>query len=91
MKFLVKVRVNEATLKEFGEALQKNSLDRSCIKGETFCLEDDPAIGFSVWEAENKEEFDIRFKNWKEFYSETDVREIISPNEAMIKLVSSQQ
>ena len=29
MKFLVKVRVNAATLKDFGEALQKNSLDRS--------------------------------------------------------------
>jgi hypothetical protein len=91
MKFLVKVKVNTTKLKEFGETLQRNGLDRSCIRGETFCLAEDPAIGYSVWEAENKNEFDTKFKNWKEFYSETDVKEIITPNEAMMKLFSSQQ
>lgn len=91
MKFLVKVKVDISKLKEFGETLQKNSLDRSCIRGEIFCLEEDPAVGYSVWEAENKNEFDKKFRNWKEFYSETDVKQIISPHEAMIKLFSLQQ
>lgn len=91
MRYLVRVRVNTTTLKEFGEILQKNGLDRSCIRGETFCLEEDPAIGFSIWEVENKSEFDEKFKNWKEFYSETDVKEIITPDEAMMKLISSKK
>ena len=86
MKFLVKVRVNTAKLKEFGEALRKNALDRSCVRGETYCLNEDPAVGYSIWETENGDEFERKFREWKEFYSETEVREVISPNEAMAKL-----
>jgi len=89
MRFLVKVKVNTAKLKAFGEILQNNGLDRSCIRGETFCLEEDPSIGYSIWEAESRKEFDEKFKNWEEFYSEKDIREIISPKEAMMRLFSS--
>ena len=88
MKFLVKVKVNAASLNEFGRKLQENALDRSCIRGETYCLQQDPATGYSVWEAENRQEFDEKFRDWKEFYLETDVREVISPNEAMMKMIS---
>lgn len=91
MRFLVKVKVNKAKLKAFGEILQNNGLDRSCIRGETFCLEEDPAVGYSIWEAESRNEFDEKFRNWKEFYSEADIREVISPKEAMMRLFSSLQ
>lgn len=67
MKYLVRVRVNLVTMTEFGQRLQKGELDRSCIRGETFCLEDDPAVGFSVWEAESDEKFDSVFKSWKPY------------------------
>jgi hypothetical protein len=72
---------------EFGKKLQAGTLDRSCIRGETYCLEADPAVGYSIWEAENRREFDAKFKPWKDYYEETDVREVIAPQQAMQKLV----
>jgi hypothetical protein len=89
MRFLVKVKVNTAKLKAFGEILQNNGLDRSCIRGETFCLEEDPSIGFSIWEVESRNEFDEKFKSWREFYSEVDIREVVSAKDAMMRLFSS--
>jgi len=68
---------------EFGQKLQKGELDRSLIKSETYCLSTDPAVGYSVWEAEKRDQFDQVFMDWKHFYSETEVSEVISPGEAM--------
>jgi hypothetical protein len=83
MRFLVKVKVDLATMVEFGQALQKGELDRSCIKGETFCLRNEPSVGYSIWEAETKSEFDAKFSGWRKYYEEVEVREVMSPNEAM--------
>jgi hypothetical protein len=83
MRFLVKVRVDASRLAEFGRALQRNELDRSAIRSETYCLKEDPAVGYSVWEAESREGFDKRFAEWKPYYSETEVREVVSPAESM--------
>jgi hypothetical protein len=83
MKFLVKVKVNLDTMGEFGQALQKGELDRSCIRGETYCLKSDPSVGYSIWEAETKSEFDAKFSGWRGYYEQVEVREIISPYEAM--------
>jgi len=88
MTFLVKVRVNIKTMMEFGQKLQKGELDRSCIKGETYCIKDDPAVGYSIWEAKTREEFDEKFNPWKQYYEETEVTEVISPGEAMKLLLS---
>jgi len=88
MIFLVKVRVNVSTMMEFGQKLQKGELDRSCIKSETYCIKDDPALGYSIWEAQTKEEFEEKFNPWKQYYESTEVTEVISPNEAM-KLIMS--
>lgn len=88
MKYLVKVKVDTRKLKEFGEILQNDGLDRSCIRGETHCLAKDPAIGYTIWEADTKDEFDSKFEKWKTFYSEVEINEVISPNEAMMNLVS---
>jgi hypothetical protein len=87
MKFLVKVRVNLATMNEFGRQLQAGVLDRSGIVSETFCIKGDPAVGFSVWEAEDRIAFDKKFGPWREYYSEADITEVITPAEAMAALM----
>jgi len=89
MKFLVKVRVNVATLAEFGSALSEGRLDRSAIRGETYCLREDPAVGYSVWEAEGRADFDARFAAWRRFYSEVEAREVVGPAESMKLLANS--
>ena len=86
MYFQVKVRVDVARMAEFGAKLAIGALDRSSIRGETFCLADDPAVGFSVWEAEGRVQFDRTFAAWKPYYSETEVRSLITPAQAMMRL-----
>ena len=76
MKYLVKVKVNVSTMMEFGQKLQKGELDRSCIRGETYCLKDDPSIGYSIWEAETKEEFENKFHPWRQYYSNVELNEV---------------
>ena len=68
---------------EFGCKLQKGELDRSCIRGETHCLKNDPSVGFSIWEAESKNEFDAKFTSWLDYYDKVEINEVITPLEAM--------
>jgi hypothetical protein len=86
MHFMVRVRVDVSKMGEFAQRLQKGELDRSSIRGETHCLKADPAVGFSIWEASSRAEFDAKFDPWREFYSEANVDEVISPMEAMTAL-----
>ncbi len=86
MYFQVRVRVDVARMAEFGAKLRDGSLDRSFIRGETYCLADDPAVGFSVWETRDRAEFETVFSAWKPYYSETEVRPLITPAEAMRQL-----
>jgi hypothetical protein len=88
VQFLVKVRVNPDTMLEFGQKLQKGELDRSCIRGETYCLKSDPAVGYSIWESENNEAFELKFHPWRRYYQEAEIKEVISPGEAMKLLMS---
>lgn len=87
MRYLVKVRVNPALLADFGRKLQKGELDRSMIRSETYCLRADPAVGYSVWEADSKEDFERIFSAWRVHYSEFEVTEVVSANEAMLLLM----
>jgi hypothetical protein len=87
MQFQVRVRVDLSRMAEFGQKLQKGELDRSLIRGETHCFKDDPAVGFSIWEAGSREEFNEKFEPWRKFYSEVTVNEVISPIQAMTVLV----
>ena len=48
MLFQVRVRVGVARMAEFGRKLQGGALDRSAIRGETYSLAKDPAVGFSI-------------------------------------------
>jgi hypothetical protein len=83
MLFQVKVRVDLSRMVEFGTRLRENALDRSAIRGETYCLAEDPAVGYSVWEAEDRSAFDSAFEAWRPFYSEVVVRQLITPAESM--------
>ena len=83
MLFQVKVRVNLPKMTEFGQELQKGELDRSCIRGETYCLKNDPAVGYSIWEAESKDEFEAKFAPWRSYYEDVEISEVVTPQEAM--------
>ncbi len=86
MVFLVKVHVRPSTLQRFAAALQKGALDNSRVRGETWCLKSDPAVGYSVWETADKEEFARRFDPWREYYEQVEVMEVITPKQAMAAL-----
>ena len=88
MLFQVKVRVDLAKMIEFGQKLQKGELDRSCIRGETYCLKNDPAVGYSIWEAASKDEFEAKFAPWRNYYEDVEISEVITPQEAMGLLFS---
>jgi hypothetical protein len=88
VQFLVKVKVNPGTMVEFGQKLQKGELDRNCIRGETYCLKSDPAVGYSIWETESKDIFEMKFKPWRRYYAEVETQEVISPSEAMKLLIA---
>lgn len=87
MLFQVKVKVNIGKMPEFGRKLQKNELDRSCIRGETYCLKNDPAVGFSIWEASGRDEFEKKFNPWRNYYEEVEIKEMITPQEAQNILI----
>jgi len=88
MQFLVKVRVDVGRLQEFGAKLQRNELDRSLVRSETYCLEADPAVGYSVWEAASADEFEKVFSAWRSYYAEVDVHPVIGPGEALRQLTT---
>ncbi len=83
MFFQVKVRVDLGTMAQFGAKLREGALDRGCIRGDTWCLAEDPAVGYSVWEAPDRAAFDAAFAAWKPYYAEFEARPLVSPAEAM--------
>jgi hypothetical protein len=89
MLFLVKVRVDKARLAEFGARLQGGALSREAIRSDTYCLDADPAVGYSVWEAEDEADFSRRFAPWREYYTEAEIRRVVPPTEAMPRLMRS--
>jgi hypothetical protein len=58
------------------------------VRGETYCLNDDPSVGYSIWEVESKGEFEEKVSPWRQFYTNVELSEVISPNEAMQLLFS---
>lgn len=68
---------------EFGRKLMMGELDRTCIRGETYCLKNDPAVGYNIWETDSREEFESKFAEWKDYYTDADVQEVITPLQAM--------
>ena len=87
MFFQVKVRVNLATMLEFGRKLQANELDRSAIRTDTYCLRSDPAVGLSIWEAADRDALDEVFAAWRAYYLEAEITEMITARDAMAQLM----
>ena len=82
MLFFVKVRIDMDKLGDLGQKLLNNELDLSNILS-TYCLQDDPSVGISIWQSENRKEFDRAFAPHKEFYSEViEVTPVITPEES---------
>jgi len=86
MTFLVKVHVRLSTLNQFAAALQKGVLDNSRVRGETWCLKEEPAVGYCIWDTADRQDFDKRFNPWREYYEHVEISEVITPREAMIAL-----
>jgi hypothetical protein len=73
MLFFVKVRIDVGNMVELGQKLQSGELDTSNMK-DTYCIADDPAVGMTIWEVQDKEEFEAKFEPFKVYYA--DVLEI---------------
>ena len=87
MLFLVKVRIDRQKLTQLARALQDGSLDRSHLR-TTHCLVSDPAVGYALWEAEDRATFDAVFAPHAKYYAElSEVQEVITPAEAMARLI----
>lgn len=86
MLYQIKVRVDRRKLPDFGRALSGNALNRSLIRSETYCLRSDPASGFSVWEADSREHLDAVLAEWRPYYEEVEIVELITPAESMMIL-----
>jgi len=91
MFFLVKVQVKPSTLKQFAQALQNGELDNTRVRGDTWCLKDEPAVGYSVWETADRKDFDKRFNPWRAYYEQVDIQEVFTPKEAMMALFGQLQ
>jgi hypothetical protein len=89
MYFLAKVRIDRRKLAELAGALKDGALDRSRLK-TTHCLANDPAVGFALWEADDRAHFDAIFAPHATFYAEVlEVNQVITPPEAMAALVAT--
>jgi len=84
----VKVKVKISTIKEFASKLISGQLDRSAIIGETYCEKNDPAVGVSYWNVDDIQEFENMFSLWKQFYETYEIKEVITPKEAMFLLLN---
>lgn len=81
MLFFVKVRIDVNRLAEFGQKLQRGEIETHPLS--TYCLEDDPAVGLNIWEADDQEDFDKKFALHRPFYAEVmEVTPVITAGEA---------
>ena len=44
------------------------------------------AVGYSVWDATDRQDFDMRFRPWREYYDHVEISEVTTPREAMAAL-----
>lgn len=89
MLLFVKARVRTDTLAEFGRKLATGEFGPSPVKW-TFCLQDDPSVGLSLWEVASLADFEARFAQQQPYYAELiEVRTLLSAAEAMTRLLHS--
>ncbi len=88
MLFLVKARIDLEKLYERGQKLQNNELDLSNVLS-IYCLEEDPSVGISIWQADSREKFDQMLAPHKEYYAEViEVTPVITTAESKEKLMN---
>jgi hypothetical protein len=89
--FLVKVRIDTSKMMEFGQKLQSGAIDTSHTL-MTFCLNDDPTVGISFWQADNLESFKKIFAQHKPYYKEIiEIKPVITPMESMKVIMQTMQ
>lgn len=81
MFFLVKVRVDLAKMAEFGKRIANREFDNSSTRW-TFCLQNDPTVGYSIWETEDEAELERKFGPYRPYYKEVDISRVVLPAEA---------
>jgi hypothetical protein len=81
MFHLVRVRVDVTKMAEFGRKIANREFDSSSTKW-TFCIKDDPTVGYSIWETENETEFERKFGPYRPYYEEVEISQVVLPTEA---------
>jgi hypothetical protein len=81
MFHLVRVRVDVAKMAEFGKKIANREFDNSSTKW-TFCIKDDPTVGYSIWETEDEAEFEKKFSPYRPYYKEVEISQVVLPTEA---------
>jgi hypothetical protein len=85
--FWVRVRIDPSKMLEFGQKLQSGELRTTMIKF-TYCLKSDPAVGISLWEAKDENQFYELLAPHKEFYKEIiQIEPAIKADEAMMMIM----
>lgn len=85
---LVRVRVDLTRLPEFGRRIAAREFDSSSTRW-TYCLQDDPAVGYSLWETEDEAEFERKFGPYRPYYAEIEIRRVVTPAEAQALILAS--
>lgn len=88
MFHLVKVRVDLSKMPEFGKKIANRELDNSKMHA-TYCIKDDPAVGYTIWETKDEKEFKDKFAPYKKFYKEVEVIPVVTANEAQQLLMET--
>ena len=86
---LVRVRVDVTRMAEFGRKIANRELDNSSTRW-TYCLEDDPTVGYSLWETDDAAEFERKFGPYRPYYAEIEIRPVVTPAAAQA-LISRQR
>ncbi len=85
---LVRVRVDVARMAEFGRRIAGREFDGSSTRW-TYCLRDDPTVGYSLWETEDEAEFERKFGPYRPYYAEIEIRPVVTPAEAQALIMRS--
>lgn len=88
MFFLVRVRVDVTKLVEFGTKVANREFDNSSTRW-TYCLKDDPTVGFSIWETEDEAELEKKLGPYRPYYKEIQISRVVLPTEAQALIIKA--
>jgi hypothetical protein len=89
MRFIVKVRIDVSKLAELARLLQDKALDLGGMEW-TYCHEDDPAVGLSLWQAADRAELERRLAPLRPYYAEIlEITPVVTSREAQAALMAA--